>query len=157
MRNKEQKDLMGEFRRWCRAHGFRVTPQRLAIYEELMQSRDHPSPEMLFSRLQIRDPQISLDTVYRTLATFHEKGLVDMVEGFALTKRFDPNQSQHHHARCTQCNAIIDFTNQDFDQLNIPASIRKSFRVKRVCVTIEGLCQECQAAAKKKASARSKS
>lgn len=150
MGTEKQKDFLTEFRHWCRKHRLRVTPQRLLIYQELMESQDHPSPEMLFSRLKRREPQISLDTVYRTLATFHETGLIDMVEGFALTKRFDPNQDPHHHMRCTGCNAIIDFANLAYDRLEIPASIQELFDVKRIRVTFEGLCRECQLAAKKK-------
>ena len=139
----KQKELLTSFRRRCREHGLKVTPKRVLIYEELIQSQDHPSPEMLFKRVQVRAPQISLDTVYRTLATFHDIGLVDMVEGFALTKRFDPNQDNHHHARCVRCQSILDFDNREYDQLKIPASIRKAFDVQRVRVTIEGLCRDC--------------
>jgi Fur family transcriptional regulator, peroxide stress response regulator len=113
------------------------------IYEELIRSKDHPSPEALFKRVQTQAPQISLDTVYRTLATFHEIGLVDMVEGFALTKRFDPNQDNHHHARCTRCQAILDFDYQAYDKLEVPASVRRAFDIQRVRVTVEGLCRDC--------------
>lgn len=140
----KQKELLASFRQRCQEHGLKVTPKRVLIYEELIQSKDHPSPEALFKRMQEKVPQISLDTVYRTLATFHDMGLVDMVEGFALTKRFDPNQDNHHHARCTRCQAILDFESPDYEHLKIPASIRKAFDVQRVRVTIEGLCQNCR-------------
>lgn len=94
MGTDKQKELLARFRQRCREQGIKITPKRVLIYEELIRSKDHPSPEVLFKRVQVTVPRISLDTVYRTLATFHEMGLVDMVEGFALTKRFDPNQEQ---------------------------------------------------------------
>ena len=154
MRTDKQNELLTQFRARCREHGLKVTPKRVLIYEELIQSKDHPSPEMLFKRVQVQAPQISLDTVYRTLATFHEIGLVDMVEGFALTKRFDPNQDSHHHARCTRCQAILDFNSPDYDHLAIPAAIRKAFAVQRVRVTIEGLCRDCAADTENKRTGR---
>ncbi|MFC1761689.1 Fur family transcriptional regulator [Planctomycetota bacterium] len=144
MGTDKQKELLASFRQRCREHGLKVTPKRVLIYEELVQSKDHPSPEALFKRVQVKAPKISPDTVYRTLATFHEMGLVDMVEGFALTKRFDPNQGNHHHARCTRCQAILDFESPDYDQLKIPVAIREGFDVQRVRVTIEGFCKKCQ-------------
>ena len=145
----KQKELLTSFRQRCQEHGLKVTPKRVLIYEQLINSLDHPSPEALFRRIREKAPRISLDTVYRTLATFHDMGLVDMVEGFALTKRFDPNQDNHHHARCIRCQAILDFESPDYDHLKIPASIRKAFNVQRVRVTIEGLCQNCQSAESK--------
>lgn len=147
MGTEKQKELLARFSQRCREHDLKVTPKRVLIYEELIRSKDHPSPEVLFKRVQTQAPQISLDTVYRTLATFHEIGLVDMVEGFALTKRFDPNQDNHHHARCTRCQAILDFDYQAYDKLEVPASVRKAFDIQRVRVTIEGLCRNCAAGA----------
>ena len=148
MKTDNQHKELAFFYQQCRTHALKVTPKRVLIYEELIRSTDHPSPEMLFNRVQAKSPEISLDTVYRTVATFHEIGLVDIVEGFSLTKRFDPNQSNHHHARCTQCQLILDFENRQYDQLKIPAAIRKDFDIRRVRVTIEGLCKKCQSVQK---------
>jgi Fur family peroxide stress response transcriptional regulator len=145
METKKREERMMRFRQCCREHGLKMTPKRILIYEELIQSRDHPSPETLFKRVRRKAPQISLDTVYRTLGTFHDIGLVDMVEGFALTRRFDPNQDHHHHARCTRCQAMLDFDSRTYDQLKVPPEIRKVFSVQRVRVTVEGLCRDCAA------------
>ena len=144
MKTEKKKKERAFFRQRCRTHGLKVTPKRMLIYEELIRSKDHPSPETLFKRVKTKSPEISQDTVYRTLATFHKMGLVDIVEGFALKKRFDPNQDNHHHARCTQCQSILDFDNRQYDQLKIPSEIRKVFDVHCVRVTIEGLCKKCQ-------------
>ena len=57
-----------------------VTHQRQEIYRELAQAEDHPSAEALHHRLQERFPTISLDTVYRTLATFAGCGLINKVD-----------------------------------------------------------------------------
>jgi len=44
----------------CRQAGLRVTPQRLAIYKELLGSDEHPSAEMLYEKLKAAWPTLSL-------------------------------------------------------------------------------------------------
>ena len=56
--------------------GLRLTHQRLEILRELVGAKDHPSAEMVFGRVRRRLPTISLDTVYRTLSTFDELGII---------------------------------------------------------------------------------
>ena len=145
----EHNDI-GIFRQQCKLNGLKVTPKRMLIFKEMICSTDHPSPDMLYKRVKAKSPKISLDTVYRTMAKFHEIGLCDMVEGFTLTKRFDPKRENHHHARCTSCQEIIDFNNRHYDDLKIPAFIQKKFNISRVRVAIEGLCKKCQSAIKLK-------
>lgn len=144
MANKKDVALMESFRRTCREHGLKVTPQRLLIYTELMTSDDHPTLEAIYTRVRRRSPAISLDTVYRTLATFHEIGLADMVEGFGTSMRFDPKTDKHHHFRCTRCQAIIDFVDRQYDALPVPPEIRKRCEVTDVRVTVEGVCEKCR-------------
>ena len=144
MQQKPERELLDDFRNRCRERGFRITPQRVLIYRELIKSTDHPSPEVLYKRFQKRAPDVSLDTVYRTLGTFCDMGLVDRVDGFGAVKRFDPNQTLHHHARCSMCHKIIDFENADYDNLDVPQVVKGAYDIKRIRVTIEGLCEKCR-------------
>ena len=64
----------------CRKAGIKLTHQRREIYSELAASDDHPSAETLHRRLIQKIPMLSLDTVYRTLATFARHGLIHKVE-----------------------------------------------------------------------------
>ena len=48
-----------------RKNGYKVTPQRLAVYEWLSHTQEHPTAEMLYSRLQPKYPSMSLSTVYK--------------------------------------------------------------------------------------------
>jgi Fur family peroxide stress response transcriptional regulator len=58
------------FREKCRKYNLKVTPQRIVIYKELLKSKDHPNTDVLFKRIKNIIPDISLDTVNRTLLTF---------------------------------------------------------------------------------------
>lgn len=139
--NKEY--LMSLFRDRCKQHNLNMTPQRAAIYEELVKSRDHPCAEDIFERVKDVLPDISLDTVYRTLSSFAEIGVVHIVEGYGESKRYDPDISPHHHFRCRRCNNIIDFRDEGYDNLEVPKQFRKKFNVMNIKVILEGLCERC--------------
>jgi len=129
----------------CREHGLSITPQRVAIYKELLSSLEHPSAIMIYKKVSEYYPNISLDTVNRTLLTFHEIGLAKAVGGSGDPKRFDPNLEPHHHFRCVSCGEIIDFRDEFYDALEIPAEIKEKFVVLEKKVHLEGFCDQCRA------------
>ena len=131
------------FKRKCSEYGLRITPQRVVIYEQLANAKDHPSAETIFKKVRKNLPNISFDTVYRTLLSFSKIGIVNLVEGYGETKRFEPNLHNHHHFRCIQCHKIIDFCNDLYDKLKIPEDIEKQFQVFNKRVVLEGLCKDC--------------
>ena len=140
--NKE-KELLKNFREICRKHKLKVTPQRVLIYRELLKSQDHPSADVLYERISKRFPDVSFDTVYRTLATFAEIGLIDQVDGFGTAMRFDPEMGEHHHFRCRKCGEIIDFESEYYNTIAIPKDIAKECEVLKLQVTLEGFCRKC--------------
>ena len=52
-----------------RERGYKVTPQRLAVYEALADETWHPNAEMLFNKLQPKFPAMSFATVYKTVSS----------------------------------------------------------------------------------------
>ena len=119
------------------------------IYEALLKSNDHPSPDQLYSRLKLIFPELSFDTVYRTLSTFNEIGLVDLVEGYGTAMRFDPKLEKHHHFRCKKCGTITDFNFRQYDELVVPKDIAKECEILKLQVTIEVTCGKCRKRTKK--------
>ena len=113
------------FREKWREHSLKVTPQRTLIYKELLKSKNHPNADVLFSRVNKIFPDISLDTVKRTLLTFNNIGIVNIVEGYGEPRRFDPDIENHHHFRCVKCNSITDFDYNLDDNLKAPEEIHK--------------------------------
>lgn len=127
----------------CEEHGLKVTPQRIRIYEELMKAADHPSADAIFKRVRKDLPNISFDTVYRTLLSFTEIGIVTLVEGYGEQKRFEPNGHQHHHFRCIKCHTIYDFENDAYDNIAVPEVVQKQGVVINKRVVLEGVCSKC--------------
>ena len=139
------EERMLSFESICREHGLSITPQRVAIYKELLSSLEHPSAIMIYKKVSEYYPNISLDTVNRTLLTFHKIGLAKAVGGTGDPKRFDPNLEPHHHFRCVSCGEIIDFRDEFYDALEIPAEIKEKFVVLEKKVHLEGFCDQCRA------------
>lgn len=135
--------LFQEFIVKCREHNLKVTPQRVAIYRELRDSTAHPTVDAMFQIVKKEFPNISYDTVSRTLLTFTEIGLVDLVEVYGGAKRFDPNVKSHHHLLCVSCGKILDFHNDAYNNLDIPDEIRQRFKVLTSRVVLKGICEQC--------------
>jgi Fur family peroxide stress response transcriptional regulator len=136
--------MMDIFYRISKENGLKITPQRTAIYQELLKAKDHPSADIIYRRLVKKIPNISFDTVNRTLATFSKIGIANVVEGYGQPKRFDPDITIHHHFRCVQCDTIIDFHNKAYDNITVPQEIQKQFTVWNKKVVLEGLCNKCK-------------
>ena len=136
-------DSIDLFRNKCRKHGLKVTPQRTIVYTELLKATDHPSIDTILDRVRKFLPNISFDTVYRTLLSLSRIGVINIVEGYGGSKRFDPNIAPHHHFRCTNCHRIVDFYNEYYDNIKIPKDIQEQFTVLNKKVVLEGLCKQC--------------
>ncbi len=141
--NKKEEKLQS-FESICREHGLSITPQRSAIFRELISSVEHPSAVTIFNKVREYFSNISLDTVNRTLLTFQEIGLAKVLESSGDAKRFDPNLEPHHHFRCIKCGKIVDFRNESYDALEVPADIKSKFIVTDKRVHLEGYCDECR-------------
>jgi len=143
MQENEANSLLQDFIEKCQMHNLKVTPQRMAIYREIVDSTEHPTVDTMFQNVKKEFPNISYDTVSRTLLTFAEIGIVDLVEVYGGAKRFDPNVATHHHLHCVSCSNIYDFRNDEYNNLEIPDHVRQGFTVLTSRVVLKGLCDKC--------------
>jgi Fur family transcriptional regulator, peroxide stress response regulator len=132
----------------CRHRGLKVTPQRMAVYKTLVESKEHPSAEMVWGSVRRLFPGISLDTVNRTLLTLAEIGSAFIVEGSGDVRRYDGQMDNHQHFKCVKCKKVFDFHYEPFDDIKMPASITTKFRILRKTVYLEGICEVCRGKSK---------
>lgn len=128
-----------------RQKGLKITPQRLEIFRELASSGEHPTAEAIFNGIKVRMPTVSLDTVYRTLNTLQEHGLIVRVEVLDERSRYDANLDQHHHLVCVRCNTVQDLYWPDVDQMPLPAEVGDWGNVHQLHAELRGLCRTCLA------------
>jgi Fur family transcriptional regulator, peroxide stress response regulator len=144
MHSRAHPDKFQAFLNLCREHRLKMTPQRAAIFKVILDSDKHPTADAVYRAIQQDYPNISFDTVNRTLLTFAGIGVVDVVEIFGGAKRFDPNVANHHHLHCVRCGTIIDFQNRSYDNLKVPEDLRDQFQVISKRVVLRGLCKACR-------------
>jgi len=141
---------MDDFEEVCKSKGLRLTHQRTEIYKALLNDGGHPTIENVFDQVRKQLKTISLDTVYRTMATFEKYGLIKRIHHIDSATRFDINISNHHHLVCSKCNKIEDFYWPDFDKMKPPKTISNWGRIEVKHVVISGLCSNCKKNKKKK-------
>ena len=134
---------ISQFEQICKSAGLKVTQQRLEVYCELLESADHPSAETIYRRLAERLPTLSLDTVYRTLATFEKLHLVHRVETTGAQARYEALTSRHHHFLCDDCGKVIDVYWQDFDTIPLPVPAEGIGSIDHASVVMRGVCATC--------------
>jgi len=137
------KEKLELFHKLCRRKHLKITPQRIEVYKALITSSDHPSAEMVYERVKQVLPNVSLDTVNRTLNTLNKIGAAFIVEGSGDVKRFDGNLENHQHFKCIKCRKIFDFWHTSFENIELPEKLKQKFRVLKATVYVEGLCRPC--------------
>ena len=138
---KTVDELTAQFRE----HGYRVTPQRQAIFRLLHGVDTHPTVESLYEAARAEMPTISRKTVYQTVHDLEAMGEVAILDVGTGAIRVDPNvEHAHHHLVCTQCGAVRDVL-VDVADLRLPARYRRAFQIEAVEVVFRGLCESCVA------------
>ena len=87
-----------------RARGLRWTPQRRAILEVLRGTEGHVTVIELIEQCRRRDPDVTPSTVYRTLETLEELGLVRHSHGVDGREEYHVRpETEHGHLACSSC------------------------------------------------------
>lgn len=147
MNSSELEAAVFSFREALRRAGLRVTPQRLEVFREAARSREHPDVEAVYRGVRRRVPAISLDTVYRTLHLFLDRGLIGSLGAGGDRLRLDANSRLHHHFVCRRCGLTRDVESPLIGPLPVPAEATAWGRVERASVEFRGLCSACAARA----------
>ncbi|TAH00077.1 MAG: transcriptional repressor [Sphingobacteriales bacterium] len=126
-------------------HNLKITAPRLSVLA-VLNSREmatsQPNLEQLLGK------QIDRVTLYRTLATFEEKGIIHKVMGANGTSNYALcstacTQHQHHdqhvHFNCTQCLNVYCLDKLEIPQLQIP----DGFTTNKIDLMVSGVCNNC--------------
>lgn len=125
--------------------GLRSTPQRLAIVHEVF-SRSHPTVGEVYDAVRRRFPTIGLQTVYNTLRTMTQHGLVAELP-FSSAMRFDANMTPHANLVCRRCRKIEDaeFVPAHLDTMLDHLMQATGFAPDSQRIDVYGLCRSCAA------------
>jgi len=144
MEGEEFAKRMAAFRSRCLAAGLALTHQRLVIYEELARSESHPTPEILYAAVKERIPSISLATIYKSVRTFAEIGVLREVNILHDSLRLDANLDRHFHLVCTRCKGVTDVPETVVSPIEVREALPGRFRAERFNVEVLGVCAACR-------------
>jgi len=95
----------------------------------------------IYAALSQQIPSLSKATIYNTLHTLIEAGLVRELNIDLEAQRYDTLLENHGHFRCVSCGKIFNFT-VDVDHLKVEGL--QGFCVDKKDVFFTGLCPDCR-------------
>jgi Fur family transcriptional regulator, ferric uptake regulator len=138
-------DAATRFSEFLATRRLRLTRERRAILEELLQVRGHFDVDSLLAHFRRKGRAVSRATLYRTLARLVESGLVHKIEMAEGQARYEIMIGRHHHDHmiCLACGAIVEFESREIERLQEEICRRKGFRMTGHMHQIRGLCSTC--------------
>ena len=117
----------------------RMTAQRLAVFDILHNNYSHPSAEEIIEKVKKKLGHVSIATIYNTLDTLEERGLIVKLDGLETKSHYDPDTREHAHCICTKCKTIFDVEIKECTKEQI---IPSNFVVTNII--LHGICENCK-------------
>lgn len=126
-----------------RQGGLKITPQRLAVMDVLIEKRNlHPSAQTIFREAKKRTKGLSLSTVYYTLIELSKQGIIKTLEFDKMENRYEGIVDDHLNLICKQCHTIIDHPTPITINTTEVAQ-KKRFWITETRLECYGYCQKC--------------
>lgn len=123
------------------ASGLRQTFQRRKILEYLASTKSHPTVDTIYNEIIKIIPTVSRTTVYNTVNTLVEEGIIRCIKTQGSEMRFDAAVEPHYHFYCVQCENVYDVGEC------CPELIKKEIeghKVEDVFICFSGVCKSCK-------------
>lgn len=122
----------------------KVTPQRLAIFNVLFNTAEHPNAEIIYKALHATHPTMSLATVYKTLDTLKKSDLIQELNVGEDSFRYDATVMSHPHMICTTCHKVSDLHTSVLDDVIATAQAETDFDIETEKIFFYGTCPACK-------------
>jgi Fur family peroxide stress response transcriptional regulator len=124
--------------------GLRITPQRLAIIEVLIEKGHlHPGAGFIYKEAKKKSRSLSLSTTYATINEFSRHGIIKTLQFDGVENRCEGNLDEHINLICEGCGKIMDY--------KIPLSVdqndmrrRTGFIITNSRLEYYGYCRDCR-------------
>ncbi len=138
--------LLNQFKENLRANGLKYTPQRVAILEEIINNKSHRECEEIYLALKKKGIEVSRATVYRTLDILVINGFARKLEFGDGRARYESkvNSPHHDHLVCTSCGNIVEFFNQDIEDLQEKIAKHYHYKLQKHIHQLFGICKKCR-------------
>ena len=138
--------LMDNFKTVLRNEGLKITPQRIAVLKEINKDKGHRESEDIYLAIKSSKTHVSRATVYRTLDILVQNKFVRKLNFGDGRARYESkiNSLHHDHLICVKCRKIIEFVDDDIEELQEKIAYKFQFSLQRHIHQLFGICKECQ-------------
>lgn len=127
-----------------RRGGLRVTAQRVLVLDAMMREAGDATAQALHERLRHTNPTLGLATVYRTLGSLADAGILDtMQHGHGVCYRWCA-PGHHHHLTCTGCHRVVEVRDCEAGEWVDRVARVNGFEDVRHSIELVGTCAACR-------------
>ena len=130
------------FTEMLREKKLKITPQRIAILEEL-EKNGHSSVDDIFNGIKPKVPSVSLATVYKNILALQGVNILRSVKTPTHKQKYEINAKPHIHLFCKICENLEDFTLDTRDFQEYCKNESKYHCIEEVSVLLTGICKKC--------------
>jgi Fur family ferric uptake transcriptional regulator len=108
---------------YLKGQGLRATKQREQVAEIALKQTDHFEIQSLIRGVQAKHPDIGPATVYRSVKTLCEAGLLsETLQSDGGVTLYEPHVEEHHdHIVCIDCGEIFEFHDESMEKAQTKA------------------------------------
>ena len=124
--------------------GQKITPQRVLILSAVRHTHAHITANEVLDQVRRLYPYVDASTVYRTLGSAAQLGLVSETDMGAGDAQFEwIGKGRHHHLICRSCGDVSSLDNAYLDSLATALYDELGFQADLGHFAIFGLCRSC--------------
>ncbi len=132
-------------RRALNVTGLRATSQRALILKLIRRGQGHLDADEIHRQARIKQPRLSLSTVYRTMRRFKKLGLIEEVHFDEAHHHYEAKAlAQHHHLVCLDCGRVVEFQYPLARLVKRKVTEAKDFEITGSEVRMTGYCSKCR-------------
>ena len=137
-----------KFREYLGTKGKRLTQERETIVREIFADHDHFDSDQIVARLskpRVSGGRVSRATIYRTLSSLEEAGLIRKVARANDREVYEHDYvyPQHDHFICSKCSKLVEFRNDEISLILERVASEHGFRMNGHRLEVNGICAEC--------------
>lgn len=121
------------------------TGKRLIILEVFLKHSHPVDSQFVLDEVKKSNPGIDRATVFRTLNTFTNSGLLLKLEFNEGKSRYElALKEHHHHVVCTECGKFVCIEHCNLNSIDEEVTKETGFKISFHRLEFFGICPECQ-------------
>ncbi|HLR65475.1 MAG TPA: Fur family transcriptional regulator [Pseudogracilibacillus sp.] len=122
-------------------HGYKITKRREDILDFFLHEEKYYPAKSLYEHIQLKDPGISHDTVYRNLHLFHDLNILESTNLHDEKHfRIQCSDMHHHHFICEACGITKKLKICPMDEVK---SMLQDYHIDDHKFEVYGKCPDC--------------